>query len=173
MEASFSSRISTLATIPFMFGGFTWFADSSGIGIPYFISMRLFILAILSMFGLFSIDWYKDFPNWSFPAIGFCILFSLFFMRITVLSISNEKLGFYSWLPFAISLLVSLMFKPSIDPLKKIIARIRNEPPLILFICYYSPLFQQLSQGLLSNIKSRVTTHVLLSPPNIEQKKPL
>lgn len=142
METSFSSRISTLATIPFVFWGFTWLADSSGIGIPYFISMLLFILAILSMFGLFCIGWYKDFPSWSFPAIGFCILFSLFFMGVTVPSISTVKLGFYSWLPFAISLFVSLMFKPSMEPLKKIIERIKNEPSLLLFIFYgFSPFF--------------------------------
>jgi len=142
METSFSSRISTLATIPFIFWGFTWFADSSGIGIPYFISMLLFILAILSMFGLFCLGWYKNFPNWSFPAIGFCALFSLFFMRITAPSISNEKLGFYAWLPFAISLFVSLMLRPSIDPLKKIIERIKNDPSLILFMFFgFSPFF--------------------------------
>jgi hypothetical protein len=142
METSFSNRTSALAALPFLFWGCTWLVSGMGTGMPYLILAFSFVVAVLSMFCLFCIGWYKDFPGWSFPAVGFCILFSLFFMMVTVPSISNAKLGFYAWLPFAVSLIVCLIIRPSATPVKKIVSRIKNEPSLILFILYgFAPFF--------------------------------
>jgi hypothetical protein len=63
-------------------------------------------------------------------------------MHVTVPSVTSEKLGFYAWLPFAVSLLVSLMLRPSMEPVKKFVSRIKNDPSLGLFIFYgFAPFF--------------------------------
>ncbi len=142
METSFSSRTSLLATIPFGIFGLAWAFSNSGFRIPEFIEVFLFITSVISMFALLCAGWIKDFPRWSFPAIGFCLLFSSFFMMVSIPKFSDELLGFWAWTPFLIASIICLMFKPSIVPIKKLLKRIKEEPALILFALYgFAPFF--------------------------------
>ena len=142
METSFSSRTSLLATIPFGLFGLAWAFSNSGFNVPALIQMFLFIIAVISMFVLLGIGWIKNFPRWSFPAIGFCLLFSMFFMMMAISNLSDGILGLWAWTPLLITLIISLIIKPSSEPIKKIIERIREEPALILFALYgFVPIF--------------------------------
>ncbi len=142
METSFSSRTSLLATIPFGLFGLTWAFSNSGINVPQFICLFLFWSPMISMFILLGIGWIKSFPRWSFPAIGFCLLFSLYLMMVSIPGLSDDVLGPWAWTPLLLTLIISFIFKPGIEPIKKIIERIKEEPALILFALYgFSPLF--------------------------------
>ncbi|MBP1671024.1 MAG: hypothetical protein H6Q22_596 [Bacteroidetes bacterium] len=142
METSFSSRTSLLATIPFGLFGLAWALSNSGFNVPGLIQMILFITSVISMFVLLGIGWINNFPRWSFPAIGFCLLLSVFLMMVVISGLSDGVLGLWAWTPLLITLIISLSFKPSIEPIKKIIERIREEPALILFALYgITPIF--------------------------------
>ncbi|MHC1690160.1 MAG: hypothetical protein AB9833_04945 [Bacteroidales bacterium] len=142
METSFSSRTSLLATIPFGLFGLSWAFSNSGFNVPALIQMFLFIAAVISMFVLLGIGWIKNFPRWSFPTIGFCLLFSMFFMMMVISNLSDGILGLWAWTPLLITLIISLIIKPSSEPIKKIIERIKEEPALILFALYgFVPIF--------------------------------
>jgi peptidoglycan/LPS O-acetylase OafA/YrhL len=142
METSFSSRTSLLATIPFGLFGLAWAFSNSGFNVPALIQMFLLITSVISMFVLLGIGWIKNFPRWSFPAIGFCLLFSMFLMMVSIPGLSDDVLGLWAWIPLLVTLIISLSFKPGIGPVKKIIERIKEEPALILFALYgFTPFF--------------------------------
>ncbi|MCE5319557.1 MAG: hypothetical protein LLF93_00455 [Bacteroidales bacterium] len=142
METSFSSRTSLLATIPFGLFGLAWAFSNSGINAPKFISLFLFWAPMISMFVLFGVGWIKNFPRWSFPAIGFCLLFSMYLMMVSIPGLSDDVLGLWAWIPLLITLIICFIFKPVIEPIKKIIERIREEPALILFALFgIAPIF--------------------------------
>ncbi|NTV19493.1 MAG: hypothetical protein HGA83_08705 [Bacteroidales bacterium] len=142
METSFSSRTSLLATIPFGLFGLSWAFSNSGFNVPALIQMFLFITAVISMFVLLGIGWIKNFPRWSFPAIGFCLLLSVFLMMVVISGLSDGVLGLWAWTPLLITLIISLIIKPGSEPIKKIIERIKEEPALILFALYgFVPIF--------------------------------
>jgi hypothetical protein len=142
METSFSSRISLLATIPFGLFGLSWALSNSGWAIPHFIETFFLIASILSMFALLGVGWVKEFPRWSFPAVGFCLLVSLYFMMVCIPNISDELLGFWAWTPLLVTVIICLMFKPKLEPLKKFFQKIKEEPGLILFALYgFAPFF--------------------------------
>ena len=142
METSFSSRTSLLATIPFGLFGLAWAFSNTGFNVPQFIRLFVFWTTMISMFVLLGIGWIKNFPRWSFPAIGFCLLFSMFFMMMVISDPIDDDLGLWAWIPLLITLIISLIFKPSIEPIKKIIERIKEEPALILFALYgFAPFF--------------------------------
>lgn len=142
METSFSSRTSLLATIPFGLFGLSWAFSSSVLNVSGLIQMFLLITSVISMFVLLGIGWIKNFPRWSFPAIGFCLLFSMFFMMMIISGRSDGIVGLWAWAPLLITLIISLSFKQSTEPIKKIIERIKDEPALILFALYgFTPFF--------------------------------
>lgn len=136
METYFSKRTSLLATIPFILFTISWVFTNPTIKIPLFIESLLFFSSIISMFVLFGIGWIKNFPRWSLPSIGFCLLISLFLMNVKIPKVSSELLGIWAWLPFAITLLICVVIKPSIEPLKSIKNKIVDSPSLILFSLY-------------------------------------
>lgn len=142
METSFSSRTSLLATIPFGLFGLSWAFSNSGIYAPKFINLFLFWAPMISMFVLLGIGWTKKFPRWSFPSIGFCLLFSMFLMMVSIPGLSDGVLGLWAWIPLLITLVISFIFKPGIEPIKKIVERIKEDPSLILFALYgIAPFF--------------------------------
>jgi len=142
METSFSSRTSLLATIPFGLFGLSWAFSNSGFDVPQFIRLFLFWTPMISMFALLCIGWINNFPRWSFPAIGFCLLFSMYLMMVSIPGLSDDVLGLWAWIPLLITLIICIIFKPSIESVKKIIERIKEEPALILFALYgFAPIF--------------------------------
>ena len=135
METSFSSRTSLLATIPFGLFGIAWAISNSGLGIPSFIEYFMFVASILAMFILLGMGWIKNFPRWSFPAIGFCLFSSICFMMISIPS-KDEDLGLWALFPLLITLVISLMFNPTLKPIKQLAQKIKEEPTLLLFALY-------------------------------------
>ncbi|MDR0758181.1 MAG: hypothetical protein LBF85_10095 [Tannerella sp.] len=141
MNTKTSIRTSLLATIPFGLFGIAWFVFDSGITVSPFVALFLLATAALSMFAFLGIGWIKEFPRWSVPALGFCLLFSVWLMMITVPSLKREMLGYWAWIPLCVTFIVCLTVKPSIRPLRQLVRQIRNDPTLILFGLYgISPL---------------------------------
>jgi hypothetical protein len=136
METTFSSRISLQATIPFVLFGLFWTFSNSDLDVPGVIQNILFLSSVISMFALLTVGWIKNFPRWSFPAIGFCLLFSLFSMNVASPPISDDILGFWAWIPLIITLIISQIFKPGVEPVKNIFKKTKDEPFLILFSIY-------------------------------------
>ena len=142
METSFSSRTSLLAAIPFGIFGIAWAFSNSGLGIPSFIENFMFIASVLAMFILLGMGWINNFPRWSFPAIGFCLFSSIFFMMVSIPSLKNEILGYWAFFPLFITLVISLMFNPTLKPIKQLTKKIKEEPALLLFALYgFAPFF--------------------------------
>jgi len=136
MEKNFSKRISLLATIPFGLFGLYWIFSNSALNVPGVIENILLLSSIISMFALLCIGWINNYPVWSFPAIGFCVFFTLFFMNVSVPVISDEVLGLWAMTPLILTLLISQILKPGIEPVKCILKKIKEEPFLILFALY-------------------------------------
>ena len=143
METTFSSRTSLLATIPFGLFGIAWVFSNSGLLIPLFIENLLFAASVLAMFVLLSIGWINNFPRWSIPALGFCLFFSLFFMMVSVPVIGRKEiLGLWALLPLLLTLVISLIFHPTLKPIHQLTKKIKEEPALILFAIYgFAPFF--------------------------------
>lgn len=141
METSFSTRTSLLAVIPFGVFGVAWTLDM-GVNIPHSILSMTFLSSVILMYALFCIGWIKEFPRWSFPSIGFCLLFSVFFSYVRVPSFSDERLGLWAWFPLFLTVLIGLMFNSSVKPLKASVRKIKDDPALILFALYgFAPMF--------------------------------
>ena len=140
METSFSSRTSLLATIPFGIFGIAWAASNSGLWI--LSSTVLLVVSVLAMFVLLGIGWSKNFPRWSFPALGFCLLFSVFLVFITVPSLKQEPLGYFAVLPIGITWVIGLIFNSKFEPISQLIKKTKEDPSLILFALYgFAPFF--------------------------------
>lgn len=144
MEISFSTRTSLLAVIPFGVFGLAWALDM-GVNAPYSILSMTFLASVIMMYALFCIGWVKEFPRWSFPAIGFCLLFSAFFSYVRIPSFSSERLELWAWFPLLLTVLIGLMFNSSFKPLKALARKIKDDPALILFALYgFAPIFVSL-----------------------------
>ena len=142
METSFSKRTSLLATIPFGIFGITWAVSNSGLGISNFIQGSLLLVSVLAMFVLLGVGWSKNFPRWSFPAIGFCLLFTAFFVTVAIPAIKREPLGYWAVLPLVITLVICLFFNPKLKPIKHLIQKTKEDLSLILFALYgFAPAF--------------------------------
>lgn len=140
METSFSTKTSLLATTPFGIFGLAWILEM-GINVPYLIKIIIYSISLISMYALLGIGWVKGFPRWSFPAIGFCLISSmlLFYMKPPI---SEQELGLWAWVPLLITMLIALLFNPSIKPIREIIKKIKDDPTLILFTVYgFVPTF--------------------------------
>ena len=149
METSFSSRTSLLATIPFGIFGIAWAVSNSGLGISGYIQSSLLVVSVLSMYVLLGIGWSKNFPRWSIPAFGFCLLFSVFltmliFMKVFP-SLKHDTLGSLTVLILSVALVVlltGLLFILKLDPIKHLIQKTREDVSLILFALYgFAPFF--------------------------------
>ena len=149
METSFSSRTSLLATIPFGIFGIAWAVSNSGLGISGYIQSSLLVVSVLAMFILLGIGWSKNFPRWSFPALGFCLLFSVFLMMLIFMkvfpSLKHNALG--SLVVFTIAILlvvlvIGLLFILKLEPIKHVIQKTKEDISLILFALYgFAPFF--------------------------------
>lgn len=140
METSFSTKTSLLATIPFGIFGLAWILEM-GIDVPYLIKAIIYSISIISMYVLLGIGWIKDFPRWSFPAIGFCLISSIFLFYMKT-PFSEQELGLWAWVPFLITMLIALLFNHSIKPIKEIVKKTGDDPVLILFAIYgFVPTF--------------------------------
>ena len=124
-----------LAVIPFLLFGMVWFMEIKKF--PQNFELGIQIAAVASMFCLLGIGWVKGFPKWTVPSIGFCLLFSIFFMFITSPVFGRETpWGVWALLPLIITMLVSYLLNPRLEPLKNLGKMINKEQNVLVFACY-------------------------------------
>lgn len=137
MESSFSLKVSLLASIPFLLLGLINILSDNFVKVPHKLSDLVFPVAVLSMYVLLVVGWVKDFPRWSVPSIGFCIIFSLLLMNVSSPIFTGATIhGLWAWLPFALALIIAIVIKPSFKPLKKLMEKIKDDTSLIVFSLY-------------------------------------
>ncbi|OGU12473.1 MAG: hypothetical protein A2X61_02665 [Ignavibacteria bacterium GWB2_35_12] len=137
MENNFSLRVSILSSLPFLFLGLIDIDSFDYVKLPLYLSGLVFFVPVISMFVLFVVGWIKEFPRWTIPSVGFCIIFSLLLMNVSIPSITGGTiLGVWALLPFAMALIISIVLKPSLKPLKKLAERIKDDTSLIVFSLY-------------------------------------
>lgn len=143
MERYFSLKESAIYSIQFVSLGLLGLILNHSVKLPYFVSNFVLWGNIFAMFILLGIGWVKEFPRWSIPSIGFCILLSLYLTNLSIPSLTGKSvLGSWGILPIILTLFVSVLIKPSVKPLNKLFNRIKDEYSLILFIFYgFMPIF--------------------------------
>lgn len=131
-----SSILETIvAVIPFLLFGMVWLFEIKKV--PQAVGLGMQIAAVSSMFLLLGIGWLKGFPKWTVPSIGFCLLFSIFFMFISSPAFGRETTwGLWALLPLTITLLVSYLLNPTLKPLKNLGKMINEEHNILLFAFY-------------------------------------
>lgn len=137
MEKYFSAKASFLATIPILLIGVLWIFTLNIPGFRGNFKSIIEILAFCSVFSLLILAWIKDFPRWSFPYIGFCILVCLYLAGCSIPNLTgNNRLGVWAFVPFIVTLFFAIILKPNIRPLKKLYAKIKEDKSLLFFFLY-------------------------------------
>jgi len=129
------TKTSFLATIPILLFGISWIFEFIEVNRTVYYSSLLIWIA--SMFFLFGFGWIKNFPKWTTHSIGFCFLLSIYFMTISIPKLfGDEVLGIYGLLPFTFTILVSIAFNFSLEPLRQLYSKLKTDKSLIIFIFY-------------------------------------
>src|SRR3989339_210251 len=116
MENNFSLRVSILSSLPFLFLGLIDIDSFDYVKLPLYLSGLVFFVPVISMFVLFVVGWIKEFPRWTIPSVGFCIIFSLLLMNVSIPSITGGTiLGVWALLPFAMALIISIVLDEASD----------------------------------------------------------
>lgn len=136
MEIIFSKKTAFYACIPFFLVSFICEFSLSGLDVPEFIGLFFMYGSLFAMLTLFVIGWAKDFPRWSLPAIGFCLLVSLYFTNVSIPHLSKEVLGLWAWVPFSATLLFAILIHPSLNPVKNVFQTLKKYPALILLMFF-------------------------------------
>lgn len=131
-----SSILATIVSIiPFLLLGMVWYMEIKKFPQSYELGIQ--IAAVASMFLLLGIGWVKGFPKWTVPSIGFCLLFSIFFMFITSPAFGRETpWGLWALIPLIITMLVSYLLNPTLKPLKNLGKMINEEQNVLVFAFY-------------------------------------
>jgi len=129
------TKTSFLATIPILLFGISWIFEFIEVNRTVYYSSLL--ISIASMFFLFGLGWVKNFPKWTTHSIGFCLLLSIYFMTISIPKLfGDEVLGIYGLLPITFTLLVSIAFNFSFEPLRQLYSKLKTDKSLLIFIFY-------------------------------------
>lgn len=135
MKKTNSIKTSIFAIIPILLFGISWLVTY--LNVNEIIKTTLFISSIASMFILFGIGWVKDFPGWTIHSIGFCLFVSILFMNISSPYLNrSETWGLLALLPFALTLIISLLIHLSLQPLKQLLKQIKEDKSIIIFMVY-------------------------------------
>lgn len=135
MKKTNSIKTSIFAIIPILLFGISWLVTY--LNVNEIIKTTLFISSIASMFILFGIGWVKDFPRWTIHSIGFCLFVSILFMNISSPYLNrSETWGLLALLPFALTLIISLLIHLSLQPLKQLLKQVKEDKSIIIFMVY-------------------------------------
>lgn len=135
MKKTNSIKTSIFAIIPILLFGISWLVTY--LNVNEIIKTTLFISSIASMFIIFGIGWVKDFPRWTIHSIGFCLFVSILFMNISSPYLNrSETWGLLALLPFALTLIISLLIHLSLQPLKQLLKQIKEDKSIIIFMVY-------------------------------------
>lgn len=149
MEATCSKRTAWLALIPYalicmdlfmqlsIFCGLlpAWFERVTTIT---FIFVSIILIIVYGIVG-----WWKNFPRWSFAVLGLT-LWAIYNIVLSIFFWHNFHMG-NRWTLGVISviILVGILFRFSLEPLREIGRKVKRDPWLILFafyplICWFS-----------------------------------
>jgi hypothetical protein len=135
MKSLALSKTTIYSIIPILLLGISWILDF--IVVDKTVYYTTLIISIFSMFLLFAWGWVKDFPIWTIHSIGFCILTSLYLTSISIPQLlGRELLGLYGLLPLAITLIVAISLHFSMDPLKQLFNKVKNDKSILIFMAY-------------------------------------
>jgi hypothetical protein len=109
-------------------------------------------LALLIGFG---VGWVKGFPRWSYPYVGYVLVFTLYFMIVATPGLRifnytfgrNDLWGWRAWIPFLVIAVIALLLTRSMRPLLQLVTRVWQDwtrlsfglygiMPLVVFISF-------------------------------------
>ena len=163
MERNFSLKLSGLFSIQFISLSLMCLMMSKMFLMPVFLTNMVVFGNIIGMFFILSYGWINEFPRWTIPSIGFCILFSLYLTNVSIPSITGKSIvGIWGIVPLLITIALSYLIKPSSKALNKLIDKIKDEKTLILFIFYgFLPFFLLL---IYDEVTNPITLNLMLIP---------
>jgi len=127
-------KTSIFAAIPSLLFGISWVLEEFNLpilGFTFFLSA--FVLYLL----ISGIGWVKNFPKWTVHSIGISIIMSLFLMKVsTPLFNQTEEWGIIALIPLILTLIISLLFNFSFQPLKQLYNQIKEEKNILIFLLY-------------------------------------
>ena len=130
------TKTSFLAIIPILLFGIAWIFEFIEVGRIVYYSSLLF--SIFSMFFLFGLGWVNNFPKWTTHSIGFCVLLSIYLMTISIPELfGGDLLGIYGLIPIIVTLLISISFNFSLEPIRQLLCKMRTDKSLLIFINLY------------------------------------
>jgi hypothetical protein len=115
--------------VPFLVIGLAWTMRALVGERPYvwlgYVAFWLFIGGYLALLVGFGVSWVKGFPRWSYPYVGYVLVFTLYFMRVATPGLrifnysfgSNDLWGWRAWIPFLVIAVIVLLLTRSVRPL--------------------------------------------------------
>jgi hypothetical protein len=112
-----------LGEIPHDWGIPSWVP---GLRYVLFVGWLVFPVIVL------GIGWVKSFPRWSYPCVGFVLLFSLYMMNVATPGLwifgytfgRNDLWGWRSWIPFLVMAAIVLLITRSLRPLLELFTNV-------------------------------------------------
>jgi len=128
-------KTSLFATIPILLYGICWLLEEFNfpiLGFTFFLSSFVLYLLIL------GIGWVKNFPKWTIHSVGISVIMSLFLMYVTTPIMLNrtEEWGIIALIPLIFTLIISLLLRPSFQPLKQLYNQIKEEKNILILLFY-------------------------------------
>jgi hypothetical protein len=134
MEIKSAIRQSILPGLSFLLLGLMWLFSGSRLESNIYLFGALAYIPIALMFLTLGIGWVKEFPKWTIISIGFCLLVSFYFTNVSVAG--SDLLEFWAYLPLALTIVVSVIIRPSIKPISTLLGRLIKEPDSIIYLLY-------------------------------------
>ena len=131
MEPKRIKKTSIFATIPILLFGISWLLEDTILGFTFFLASFVLYLLIL------GIGWVKNFPKWTIYSIGTSVVLSLFLMQVSSpMLYRTEEWGIIALIPLVLTLIFSLLFRPSFQPLKQLYNQIKEEKNILILLFY-------------------------------------
>jgi hypothetical protein len=119
--------------LPFLVIGLAWTMRVLVGFLPYvwlgYVAFWLFIGGYLALLIGFGVGWVKGFPRWSYPYVGYVLVFTLYFMSVATPGFrifnytfgSNDLWGWRAWIPFSVMAVIALVLTRSVRPLFRLV----------------------------------------------------
>jgi hypothetical protein len=127
-------KTSIFATIPTLLFGISWLLEEFNLPVLAFAFFLAFFALSLLIFGM---GWIKNFPKWTIHSIGISIIMSLFLMNVSSPVLNRTEVwGIIALIPLILTLMLSLLLRPSFQPLKQLYNQIKEEKNILIFLFY-------------------------------------
>jgi hypothetical protein len=127
-------KTTIFATFPILLFGISSSLEEFNLPILALICFIGFIALSLLIFG---IGWVKSFPKWTIYSIGISVIMSLFIMNVSTPILNRTEVwGIIALTPLILTLIISLLFHFSLQPLKQLLKQIKEEKNILIFLFY-------------------------------------